>query len=67
MTGLLRLLRKEETARQREEKGTTEMAKRILLVDDDEMVLMALQELLGFKGYETRAVPGGPEALDALQ
>ena len=43
------------------------MAKRILLVDDDEMVLIALQELLGFKGYETRAVPGGAEALDALQ
>ena len=43
------------------------MPKRILVVDDDEMVLVALQQLLGFKGYETRAVPSGPEALDALQ
>ena len=43
------------------------MPKKILVVDDDEMVLIALRELLGFKGYETRAVPGGAEALDALQ
>ena len=67
MAELLRLLRKKESAPQREERGTTEMAKRILVVDDDEMVLIALKELLGFKGYETRAVPGGAEALDALQ
>ena len=43
------------------------MAKRILVVDDDEMVLLALEELFGSKGYETQAVPGGAEALDALQ
>lgn len=43
------------------------MPKRILVVDDDEMVLIALEQLLGFKGYQTRAVPGGAEALDALR
>lgn len=42
------------------------MPKRILVVDDDEMVLLALEELFGSKGYETHAVPGGLEALDAL-
>ena len=67
MAELLRLLRKKESAPQREEEGTTEMAKRILVVDDDEMVLIALKELLGFKGYETRVVSGGAEALDALR
>ncbi|MBW1721529.1 MAG: response regulator [Deltaproteobacteria bacterium] len=42
------------------------MAKRILIVDDDEMVLIALQELLGPEGYEIEAVSRGLEALKKL-
>ena len=42
------------------------MAKRILIVDDDEMVLMALEELLRPEGYEVRAVSSGTEALKSL-
>ncbi|MEW6441772.1 MAG: response regulator [bacterium] len=42
------------------------MPKKVLVVDDDEMVLIALEELLRSKGYQPKAVPGGEEALDAL-
>lgn len=42
------------------------MAKRILIVDDDEMVLMALEELLKPEGYEIHAVSRGTEALKKL-
>ena len=42
------------------------MAKRILVVDDDEMVLMALGELLRPEGYEVRTVSSGNEALKSL-
>jgi len=42
------------------------MAKRILIVDDDEMVLMALNELLLPEGYEVNTVPGGRIALEKL-
>lgn len=43
------------------------MAKRILVVDDDEMVLMALGELLRPEGYEVDAVSSGDEALERLE
>ncbi len=42
------------------------MAKRILVVDDDEMVLMALDELLKPEGYEVQTVTSGTEALQKL-
>jgi CheY-like chemotaxis protein len=42
------------------------MAKRILVVDDDEMVLMALDELLKPEGYEVQTVSSGTEALQKL-
>jgi CheY-like chemotaxis protein len=42
------------------------MAKRILVVDDDEMVLMALGELLKPEGYEVQTVSSGTEALEKL-
>jgi len=42
------------------------MAKRILVVDDDEMVLMALGELLKPEGYEVHTVSSGAEALEKL-
>jgi len=43
------------------------MAKRILIVDDDELVLIALEELLKPQGYEVRAVSSGSSALNALE
>jgi CheY-like chemotaxis protein len=42
------------------------MQKRILAVDDDEMVLMALGELLQPEGYEVHLVSSGSEALQRL-
>ena len=42
------------------------MAKRILIVDDDELVLMALDELLTPEGYEVDTVNRGSEALKKL-
>jgi CheY-like chemotaxis protein len=42
------------------------MAKRILVVDDDEMVLMALNELLKPEGYVVRTFSRGKEALESL-
>ena len=50
----------------RAKKGLKDMAKKILVVDDDEMVLIALEELLRSRGHEPKTVPGGLEALDAL-
>lgn len=43
------------------------MTKRILIVDDDEMVLMALEELLKPEGYEIDPVASGAEALKELE
>lgn len=42
------------------------MTKRILVVDDDEMVLMALNELLQPEGYEVDAIQRASEALEKL-
>jgi CheY-like chemotaxis protein len=42
------------------------MNKKILIVDDDEMVLMALDELLKPEGYEVQAVSSGREALKRI-
>lgn len=42
------------------------MAKRILIVDDDELILMALSELLRPEGYEVHTVFSGAEALEKL-
>lgn len=42
------------------------MPKRIMIVDDDEMVLMALNELLKPEGYEIHTVPSGRIALEKL-
>ena len=42
------------------------MAKRILIVDDDEMVLMAVNELLGQEGYEVHTISSGAGALEQL-
>ena len=42
------------------------MPKRILVVDDDEMVLMALDELLRPEGYEVHTALRGAEALERL-
>jgi len=42
------------------------MTKRILVVDDDELVLMALKELLRFEGYEIYTFSRGSEALKKL-
>lgn len=42
------------------------MAKSILLVDDDEMVRIALGELLKPEGYEIDTASGGGEALDKI-
>jgi CheY-like chemotaxis protein len=42
------------------------MAKRILIVDDDELVLIALKELLKPHGYEVHTLTSGSEALRRL-
>ena len=42
------------------------MVKRILIVDDDEMVLIALNELLRPEGYEVHTFSSGTEALKKL-
>lgn len=42
------------------------MAKSILIVDDDEMVRIALCELLKPEGYEIDKAVGGKEALDKI-
>ena len=43
------------------------MAKRILVVDDDELIQIALNELLTPEGYEVHTVSGGAEALKRLE
>jgi CheY-like chemotaxis protein len=43
------------------------MAKRILIVDDDELVLIALEELLKPQGFEVQTVSSGSAALRALE
>jgi CheY-like chemotaxis protein len=43
-----------------------EMAKKILIVDDDELVLIALGELLRPQGYEVHTVSSGSQALREL-
>jgi len=42
------------------------MKKRILVVDDDELVLIALEALLAPCGYEVTTASGGEEALQKL-
>jgi CheY-like chemotaxis protein len=42
------------------------MAKKILIVDDDELVLIALAELLRPQGYEVHTVSSGSQALQEL-
>jgi DNA-binding response OmpR family regulator len=42
------------------------MAKRILIVDDDELVLMAMRELLKSQNYEVLTFSRGSEALKIL-
>jgi CheY-like chemotaxis protein len=42
------------------------MSKKILVVDDDELVLVALVELLSPKGYTVSTAFGGPQALEKL-
>jgi CheY-like chemotaxis protein len=42
------------------------MAKTILVVDDDELVRVALNELLRPEGYEVHLASGGAEALEKL-
>ncbi len=43
------------------------MGKRILIVDDDELVLIALKELLKPQGYEVQTINSGAEALKMLE
>ena len=42
------------------------MARRILIVDDDELVLIALRELLRSENYEVDTFSRGSEALKKL-
>lgn len=43
------------------------MAKRILIVDDDELILIALEELLKPYGYEVQTISKPLQALERLQ
>jgi len=43
------------------------MANRILVVDDDELILIALNELLTPEGYEVHTVSSGAEALGRIK
>jgi CheY-like chemotaxis protein len=42
------------------------MGKKILIVDDDELVLIAIQELLTPLGFSVTALSSGPEALEKV-
>ena len=42
------------------------MAKKILVVDDDDLVLIAIQELLTPLGFSVTSLASGQEALDAV-
>jgi DNA-binding response OmpR family regulator len=41
------------------------MSRRILAIDDDELVLLSLEELLAGDGYEVTTAPGGKAGLEA--
>lgn len=41
--------------------------KRILIIDDDEMVLSVLSDLLAFLGYDVRTTPDGFDGIELLQ
>jgi len=43
------------------------MSKRVLVVDDDELVLVALVELLSPKGYTISTALSGPQALEKIE
>lgn len=43
------------------------MSKKILIVDDDELILIALGELLRPQGYEIHTTPKPSEALERLE
>ncbi|MBW2056810.1 MAG: response regulator [Deltaproteobacteria bacterium] len=43
------------------------MARRILVVDDDELVLVALRELLAPRGYAVTTVQSGAQALEEIE
>lgn len=43
------------------------MAKRILVVDDDELIRLALESLLSAKGYAVVCAEGGGQALKKLE
>ncbi len=43
------------------------MAKRILIIDDEEMITKSLQKLLNKKGYAATIVSGGREALNEIK
>ncbi len=43
------------------------MMKKILIVDDDELILLALSELLKPQGYEVTITTSGREALEKLK
>lgn len=43
------------------------MSKRILVVDDDELILVALFELLSPKGYTVSTALDGPQALEKVE
>ena len=40
------------------------MSKKILVVDDDELVLIAIRELLTPLGFSVTTTPNGPNALE---
>jgi CheY-like chemotaxis protein len=40
------------------------MSRRILAIDDDELVLLSLEELLASDGYEVTTAPGGKDGLE---
>jgi len=42
------------------------MAKKVLVVDDDDLVLIAIQELLTPLGFAVTALSNGPEALEKV-
>jgi len=43
------------------------MSKRILVVDDDELVLVALVELISPKGFTVSTALSGPQALEKIE
>ncbi|MEJ7812399.1 MAG: HD domain-containing phosphohydrolase [Gemmatimonadaceae bacterium] len=46
--------------------GGEPAVKRILIVDDEETIRLALSKFLRLRGYDVRAVGSGPEALEVL-